>query len=380
MGFLRLLLAISVVLAHSAPIGDIGLVGGPAAVQAFYIISGFYMSLILNEKYVWQNRSYRLFITNRLLRLYPLYWVLAAFTVLFAVYILFKSNGIYAGPLQSYFDYWAGLQVSSLVFLAFTNVFLLFQDVVMFLGLDPASGSLYFTTDFLNTKPSLYSFLLLPQAWSIGVEITFYLVAPLLVRRPLKVIVPIILLSFALRFVLYRYGLNHDPWTYRFFPCELAFFLLGNVSYRIYKQIERKNVNVNYLYLAFGVMLLFTAVYSKYFFSGKTYLYFTGFFLTLPFLFEHTKRMKFDAFIGELSYPVYISHLLILGVLDHFQVPVIGGKGLTLTLCTVAFSILLNELVSKPIEKYRQSRVKHQAKPEGATHLQPAVLQNVGIN
>ena len=48
MGLLRLILAISVVIWHSSPIFGISLVGGQAAVQAFYIISGFYMALILN--------------------------------------------------------------------------------------------------------------------------------------------------------------------------------------------------------------------------------------------------------------------------------------------------------------------------------------------
>ena len=52
MGLIRTLLAISVVLAHSSPIFGIKLVGGQVAVQAFYMISGFYMTLVLNEKYV----------------------------------------------------------------------------------------------------------------------------------------------------------------------------------------------------------------------------------------------------------------------------------------------------------------------------------------
>jgi len=61
MGLLRLILAISVVLAHTSYIFGFGLVGGQAAVQAFYIISGFYMALVLNEKYIGENRSYYLF-------------------------------------------------------------------------------------------------------------------------------------------------------------------------------------------------------------------------------------------------------------------------------------------------------------------------------
>ncbi len=72
MGILRILLAISVVLAHSSSIFGFSLVGGQIAVQAFYIISGFYMALILNEKYIGANNSYKLFISNRFLRLYQI--------------------------------------------------------------------------------------------------------------------------------------------------------------------------------------------------------------------------------------------------------------------------------------------------------------------
>src|SRR5260370_9516411 len=58
------------------------LVGGNISVNSFFIISGFYMAFILNEKYVGKNSSYRLFITNRFLRIYPIYWIILFFTIL----------------------------------------------------------------------------------------------------------------------------------------------------------------------------------------------------------------------------------------------------------------------------------------------------------
>lgn len=54
MGVLRLILAVSVILNHSpialAPWRP--LVPGDLAVQAFFVISGFYMSLVLSTKYL----------------------------------------------------------------------------------------------------------------------------------------------------------------------------------------------------------------------------------------------------------------------------------------------------------------------------------------
>jgi peptidoglycan/LPS O-acetylase OafA/YrhL len=81
MGIIRLLLALAVVIAHAGSISGFRMVEGAIAVQAFYIIPGFYMVLMLNEKYVDQAHSYRLFITNRLLRLHPIYWAMLALSV-----------------------------------------------------------------------------------------------------------------------------------------------------------------------------------------------------------------------------------------------------------------------------------------------------------
>jgi peptidoglycan/LPS O-acetylase OafA/YrhL len=81
MGSLRLILALSVFLAHTGSLFGVFLVGPSVAVQSFFLISGFYMALVLNEKYKGSG-SYYLFITNRLLRLLP-YWVVLSVLALF---------------------------------------------------------------------------------------------------------------------------------------------------------------------------------------------------------------------------------------------------------------------------------------------------------
>lgn len=52
------------VIAHSSPIAGVGMVGGAVAVLIFLMIFGFYMALVLNEKYVGEKGSYGLFIGN----------------------------------------------------------------------------------------------------------------------------------------------------------------------------------------------------------------------------------------------------------------------------------------------------------------------------
>lgn len=357
MGLIRLLLAISVVIAHSSSIFGFSLVGGQVAVQAFYIISGFYMSLILNEKYIGINNSYKLFITNRLLRLYPIYWIVLLLTIIFSLALIIYTKGDKLGDFEIYSNYFNKISILSFIFLIFTNLFLFLQDTVMFLGLNITNGSLFFTTDYTSTSPMLYQFLFIPQAWTIGIEIAFYLIAPFLVRKKLKFVLLLISLSILLRIILSYNGLMADPWSYRFFPTELVFFLLGIVAYRLYKKFENAPIKSSYLVTNFGVIICFTLLYSFWISEWKYYIYLFLFFISLPFIFILTKKWKRDSFIGELSYPIYISHLFVLSCLGALKVTKIVNLGLLLSITTIIFAIVLNELVSKRIEKVRQKRI-----------------------
>lgn len=303
MGIIRVLLAIAVVIAHSSAIFGISSVGGQIAVEAFYIISGFYMSLILNEKYILKNGSFKLFISNRLLRLFPVYWCILLLTILFALVLGLHSKGAYWGSLQAYADFLPQLNWSSFFLLGFTNLFIVFQDLLMFLGLD-SQGHFFFTSNFINTNPQVHTFLLIPQAWTVGLEILFYLIAPFILRKKLGLILTLLLLSLAVRFILFRQGLTNDPWSYRFFPKELFYFLLGNLSYRIYKWIELKNIKGSILNCIWIFMIGLTIFYSKIEIPQQDNLYFLLFFISLPFIFLLTKNNKMDAYIGELSYPI----------------------------------------------------------------------------
>ena len=49
MGFIRLLLAVSVVSSHAGVHPFLSLVGGTVAVKTFFIISGFYIAMIINN-------------------------------------------------------------------------------------------------------------------------------------------------------------------------------------------------------------------------------------------------------------------------------------------------------------------------------------------
>ncbi len=362
MGILRLFLALSVVATHFGAILNFNMVGGELAVESFFIISGFYMSLILNEKYIGADRSYKLFLTNRFLRLYPIYWAVLLLT--FLLYVLQAANsGHYPGILSLYLAMKQNVFSFSISIL--TNLLIFGQDIVMYMGINPNNWNLFFTSNFRNAQLPMHVLLFIPQAWSLGIELVFYIIAPFLLHRKYRNIVALIILSVALRFFIYHYlDLKTDPWTYRFFPTELVFFLLGNLSYRMYKKIKTIPIPRNLSIAIFCFIISFTVFYSflgegRYLFMSFTLRqveYFMAVTLSVPFLFNYFKKNKFDNAVGELSYPVYISHVLV-GTIMLAQSYKPLQTPLSITLATLLASWLLNRLISAPIERYRQSRV-----------------------
>jgi len=130
MGLIRLLLAFTVVIAHSNPIFGNKIVGGITSVHAFFIISGFYMALILNEKYVTKD-SYKLFITNRLLRLYPVYWVMFVITIIVGL-LAYRYSNHHPILLRPYLEDPGSLSIFSWICLGISNLTLIGQDWMMF--------------------------------------------------------------------------------------------------------------------------------------------------------------------------------------------------------------------------------------------------------
>ncbi|MFZ9847896.1 MAG: acyltransferase family protein [Flavobacteriales bacterium] len=168
MGLIRFILAIGVVFSHAGMAFGFTSLGGSVAVQAFFIISGFYIALILNEKYIEQNNSYQLFISNRFLRIYPIYWVVLILTLLSAFLFSMLGSQQYFITYSMFQKYGDGMTIGSWLMMIFSNIFVFFQDTFMFLGFDTTDGSLFFTANFKLSSPKLHHFLFIAQAWSIA--------------------------------------------------------------------------------------------------------------------------------------------------------------------------------------------------------------------
>lgn len=352
MGLIRILLSLSVVLGHYHGVFGFSMLSGAAPVQAFYVISGFYISLILNEKY--QHTSIGNFYLTRYLRLAPILLLTALLTYFFITVPAYReSNPIVTSPLY----------ISIPVILS--QITLIGQDIFIFFIYDLKNAAFIFSSQINSPFPEgefirAYQLLQVQQGWSIGTEVWFYLIAPFMLRRSVWIIALIIFVSSMLRFYFYNVmGLHGDPFTYRFFPLELGTFLVGNLSYRVYEKLQNNYDAIgNRMVGVIATIIIFWSFIPKNDEkAGWLFVLIIG--ICLPFIFSATKSSKFDRWLGDLSYPIYVTHILVLfGLIRNINW--IGEKWQSLfgVIATLVVSILMVYVIDKPVDKIRQRIAK----------------------
>lgn len=376
MGLLRVLLAVSVALSHLGGLFGYSMAGGHAAVQMFYVISGFYMATILTEKYD-PRRDVALFYSNRSLRIYSAYFVALAISLI-AYWIMFASGK------GGWIDY-VRVNIGSVGFLGqawlgLTGLFIVGQETTLFMEVG-ADGLIYTPAGPAGPVP-VWVFMPIPQAWTISLELMFYALAPFLVRNRTRTLLAIILISLAARFITYGAGYSNDPWLNRFFPFELALFVMGMVARRVFDtriaDIPRRT-QIGIAAAFFAATLAMRPVMEALIAAGITtdiviWPYYASGLLALPCLFALTRHNKADAAIGNYSYPVYLIHWVVMQFYDAFAVDAglpMAGSPLRVLMClaaTFALSWLIIVSVEVPVDRYRQRRhaARHAALPGGA--------------
>jgi len=348
MGVIRLLLALAVVSGHSGTFFGVALIPAPLAVQAFYIISGFYISLVLGRKYSLNRSGIFHFYINRYLRLAPGYWTVLIISIILATIV---NRTIYL-PWGEFLNSIRSLSGISSFWVIFTNLTMLGQDTMMFLNHQLGSDQLAWTANFQATEFPAYKLLLIPQGWSLGIELWFYILAPFLIPRNTFFIIFLCLLTFLLRIYLANTGFNDDPWTYRFFPSELGLFLVGislNRFYFLFRESFSQKIGKG---LFFGIILLIVL-----FEMGtidpvvKNWIFLVIFAASLPLIFHWSRNIHVDRMIGELSYPVYTCHLLFSPFFGRFHF----FAGPLTAICSLIFSYCIYRFIDQPVDRFRES-------------------------
>jgi|GEM_PF-816468 len=380
MGLIRFLLAITIIHGHIYGIWgfeSFHLVSSPIAFQSFFLISGFYISFALNTKYVGERFQYKNFLWNRFFRIYPAYW-----TMLFATVGISLLSYLTIGDalvLEPIIQHISELGIDTLLYTAITNITLIGQEWMFFLGVDP-QGSMFFSDDFLKVvaapDPVVHHLMLISQAWAISFMMLFYAIAPYIVRRKMGVIIGLLLLSLVLRMGFVYMGKGLEPWKYRFFPFEFGMFMLGALSYKLYERWQTVQIRTSYLWGIFWGFILLSCFYDsigRWFMQNhpisnwgsvfpnlnpiymiSQWIYYGLLVCLMPFFFDLTKNLKWDQFLANISFPVFISHFVLIHLCGKL-IPLRNYAFVLIVLLIVClFSYALLKGLIIPLEKYRK--------------------------
>jgi peptidoglycan/LPS O-acetylase OafA/YrhL len=292
MGAIRLFLAFVVAAGHwverglsfpERPWTDRLLFGFNAgyAVMFFYVISGFLITYTLSRNYERSLSGAARFYQNRFIRIFALYWPMAILA------------------LSTVDSAWRNFVSFDLID-KLTGLFLL--------GID---WRLMFTAHPDNrwdaALPGLH------QAWTLGAELTFYILAPLLMRS-WKIGAVLLLLSVGLRAAFIWSlppGSVTSDWLYLFAPSTFVFFMLGHLSClagQRYGIMLRRGWWIGLLLASLIVMELLPRISFD---TPRFWISILLFALAVPGIFAGTKNVRWLNYLGDLSYPVYLVHDLV---------------------------------------------------------------------
>ncbi|MHB2139308.1 acyltransferase family protein [Pseudomonas monsensis] len=269
MGAYRLLLAVLVAVSHMGKT-FMGLNPGVIAVISFLIISGFVMTSLIERNYQAPGKV-GLFYLDRILRLYPQF-LLYFFAASAVLYILFPGS-----PQEAE---------------------LTFKNIAASLAMVPLGFYMFGATGSG----------ILPPAWSLGLEMCFYLVIPFLILYRARGVA--FVLSVAV-FIPACLGLiNTDVYGYRLLPGVLFIFLCGSYLYK--PQAKSLAIVAG---TAVAAALIFIAIMAGWIERRPSNAEVAaGIALGIPavYLLTKLKYHRADEFLGNISYGVFLNHYAVM--------------------------------------------------------------------
>jgi peptidoglycan/LPS O-acetylase OafA/YrhL len=359
MGFFRFCLALAVLLFHSGLGGG----AGPFAVFMFYILSGFVITRVLDVRYVHYKYFVLSFYISRIIKLLPVYLVTCFFTMVISLYI--SQSDAFQGVASTgafiktgYHDF----------------VELLLRNTIPTLFFEISPILIFFS-----------GFTLVPQYWTIGVEALFYVLAPLIFYFALSKSSKIYAALFIVFLIYYTYScfltyVNYQEFlsaNYRNAFTSLFFFWWGGILYFYTKKYSfRFNSLVS---AAVGLVFLVLILASAHIpLSGQPSVDFIIWQISIctfaiPILLSapsHPKLKKWNEQLGELSYPIYVIHFMVvasvvylLSWLESYNSLIFSVKDREITpqwviwlyviSLTVCAAIITNYLINRPILRFR---------------------------
>jgi peptidoglycan/LPS O-acetylase OafA/YrhL len=333
LGTLRLALALAVLISHVG-VSVATLNPGVVAVVVFYAISGYVMHGLCRTHYGSLAKTPHFYL-DRLLRILPQYLLYLSGACLW--YVMAQRVTIFTQRPPTWHD-------------AFNN-----------LSIVPLNFFMYNQSDH---------FTLIPPAWSLGAELQFYLIVPLLMasRRLFWVFG---CLSLAVQALAWAGLLHPDWWGYRLLPGVLWIFVMGMLLNHLHAGQHRQRELLGKVVACTLVFFVLIATLLGYFERLKQ-PYFreviigaalaVSLLAALGALKPASPRLaRLDAWLGHLSYGVFLNHFFLLWLLGWEGRALTGNErwllmGLSLLASGVSFM-----LVEAPILRWRRGwrRRKH---------------------
>ncbi len=348
-GTFRLLLALMVLLKHFHATE----VFSGLAVWAFFLLSGFLITGILNTRYGYSREGLVEFFFNRALRLLPTYWASVALALL--LILLFGSqidprlvNSAFAFPDSV----WEWVPAVAIV------------------------GGTALGLGRVENSPS-------PSAWAVEVEILLYVISAWGMSRTWANSRRCVILCVALFPVLWlasKWILRNGhaelagSITYSFLPAALLPYASGALLWHCRDRFKLTRNPTSHLVLTAlvlavcGLWLSRISVTAVFVVSVPLFGYAT---LLLSKVSAQAPARSVDTFLGHMSYPVYLMHwvatYVVVGLADSLgagpNLTVINEMGLlqttgfgfvAVTAVTLVLAMLVAALLEVPIERHRR--------------------------
>jgi peptidoglycan/LPS O-acetylase OafA/YrhL len=239
--------------------------------------------------------------------------------------------------------------------MAFENIAVIGQEMLFWFTVGP-DGSLSFDASGVlpnETTTLAWQALLVPQAWSLSMELVFYAFAPFFARLSWRWLAGLALASIAVRFGGLLLPVDFPLWQGRLVPTGLFLFLMGMLAHRALPAAARAPKLFGWL-IGLAILAMVIALPLTHWAPiAQRWAAFFAIAVATPFMFATFKDDAFDRWVGDLSYPLYLCHLAVIGVVLTYEPPfalwiAIGGSLLLATALLV--------LIEHPVDRWRQRR------------------------
>ena len=314
MGWLRLVLAAMVALSH-AGVRVQGLNPGVTAVVVFYLISGYVMAGLLRSHYT-QGRDVPRFYADRALRIFPQYLFYMAAALVWQ--LVTASTTLFLTHAPTPVD-------------LLNNVLVIPLNFFMFNGAD--------------------AYTLVPPAWSLGAELQFYLLAPLMLLWP-RLGVMLAVASAGVQLLAMHAVLHSDWFGYRLLPGVLVFFALGMLMFHL----RAKGSAILAAATPLAAVALYAGLRSRDLHSlpyNTEVLIGLGCGIPLLHVLGRRPAGKAAQVAGDVSYGVFLNHFLLLWLLFPSGTP--GPAQLcALLACSFVASWVTQRVLERPLLAWRR--------------------------